>query len=73
MATKLLFEAIVGSQSYGTATPTSDEDRKFVFIQHPNDILGFKYQPQQEINKEYIWGTLQVILNLMGKLYGLLF
>lgn len=54
MDTQLIFEAIVGSQSYGTATPSSDEDRKFVYIQHPNEILGFKYQQQQEINKDYV-------------------
>ena len=54
MDTRLIFEAIVGSQSYGTATPQSDEDRKFVYIQNPNEILGFKYQQQQEINKDYV-------------------
>ena len=28
----ILFETIVGSQAYGTQTPTSDEDHKFVYI-----------------------------------------
>lgn len=65
MDTKVIFEAIVGSQSYGTATPSSDEDRKFVYIQNPNEILGFKYQQQQEINKDYVGYEIRRFVELL--------
>ncbi len=50
----IIFEAIVGSQSYGTATPLSDIDKKQVYIQEPNDILGFKYMQQIEYDKDFV-------------------
>lgn len=42
----IIFEGIVGSQAYGTATPESDIDIKGVYIQPINDIIGFKYVEQ---------------------------
>ncbi len=42
----IIFEGIVGSQSYGIATPTSDVDKKGVFIQDQDSILGFGYVDQ---------------------------
>lgn len=42
----IIFEAIVGSQSYGIATPSSDVDIKGVFIQPLDDILSFGYVEQ---------------------------
>jgi len=42
----IIFEGIVGSQAYGTATPESDIDIKGVYIQPMDDILGFKYVEQ---------------------------
>jgi predicted nucleotidyltransferase len=48
-----IFNALVGSQAYGTSTPTSDKDYKGVYVQHPNDVLGFNYiehyQPTKDI------------------------
>ncbi|NPV12924.1 MAG: nucleotidyltransferase [Ignavibacteria bacterium] len=42
----LIFEGIVGSQAYGTSTPTSDIDKKGVYIQPLEDIMGFGYIEQ---------------------------
>jgi hypothetical protein len=42
----IIFEGIVGSQSYGIATPESDVDKKGVFIQDQDSILGFGYIEQ---------------------------
>jgi hypothetical protein len=42
----IIFEGIVGSQAYGIATPTSDVDKKGVFIQDQDSILGFGYIDQ---------------------------
>lgn len=49
---KIIFKAIVGSQSYGTNTPESDVDIKGVYVQDPNDILSFNYKEQININKD---------------------
>ena len=50
-----LFYAIVGSKSYGADLDgVSDFDRKFVYAQHPNDILGFRYREHIEIDKDHI-------------------
>jgi len=42
----IIFEGIVGSQAYGISTPTSDVDKKGVFIQDQDSILGFGYIDQ---------------------------
>lgn len=42
----IIFEGIVGSQAYGTATPESDIDIKGVYIQPMDSILGFGYVEQ---------------------------
>lgn len=42
----IIFEGIVGSQAYGIATPASDIDKKGVFIQDQDSILGFGYIDQ---------------------------
>jgi len=47
----IIMEAIVGSQSYGIATPTSDMDIKGVFIQPLDDILAFGYVDQVSDDK----------------------
>lgn len=36
----ILFETIIGSQAYGTQTPESDVDKKFVYILPEDYILG---------------------------------
>jgi predicted nucleotidyltransferase len=37
------FETIIGSQAYGTQTPESDIDKKFVYILPIDHILGMGY------------------------------
>lgn len=46
----IIFDGIVGSQAYGISTPTSDVDKKGVFIQSLDSILGIGYIEQ--INDE---------------------
>lgn len=47
-----IFKAIVGSQAYGTNTPTSDIDYKGVYCQSEDALLGFGYSEQYEIGKD---------------------
>lgn len=46
----IIFESIVGSHAYGISTPSSDVDKKGVFIQSLDSILGIGYIEQ--INDE---------------------
>lgn len=62
----ILFEVIVGSQAYGTATPTSDVDKKFVYILPEDHILGTKYLPQVEVNKDYVGYEVKRFLELVA-------
>jgi hypothetical protein len=50
----IVFDGIVGSQAYGTALPTSDIDKKGVYIQPLESILGIGYieQISNESNDE---------------------
>lgn len=58
----ILFETVVGSQAYGTATPESDEDRKFVYIL-PDYLYG--YIPQIHVNKDYVGFELGEFMQLI--------
>lgn len=62
----IIFEVIVGSQAYGTATPTSDIDKKFVYILPEDYILGTKYTPQIEVNKDYVGYEVKRFLELIA-------
>lgn len=48
----LLFRAVVGSQAYGTSTPTSDIDYKGIFASDLKHLIGFGYKEQIEIGKD---------------------
>jgi predicted nucleotidyltransferase len=61
----ILFETIIGSQAYGTQTPTSDVDKKFVYILPPDFILGTGYVEQVNINKDYTGWELKRFLELL--------
>jgi predicted nucleotidyltransferase len=61
----ILFEVIVGSQAHGTNLPTSDEDRKFVYILPEEFILGNKYVEQIDINKDYTGWEIRRFLELL--------
>jgi uncharacterized protein len=62
---QIIFKTIVGSQAYGTATPTSDEDFKGVYIQDADDILTFKYQEQYEVSKDECYYEVRRFLQLL--------
>ena len=62
----ILFETIVGSQAYGTQTPTSDIDKKFVYILPQDFILGTGYVEQINVNKDYTGWEIRRFLELMG-------
>lgn len=62
----ILFETIVGSQAYGTQTPTSDIDKKFVYILPMDYILGTGYVEQININKDYTGWEIKRFLELLG-------
>ena len=62
----ILFETIVGSQAYGTQTPTSDIDKKFVYILPQDYILGTGYVEQINVNKDYVGWEIRRFLELMG-------
>lgn len=49
----ILYECIVGSQAYGTALPSSDIDKKFIYIEPLERILNQTYSIQLNVNKDY--------------------
>ena len=61
----ILFETIVGSQAYGTQTPTSDEDHKFVYILPQDYILGTGYIEQLNVTKDITGWEIRRFLELM--------
>lgn len=62
---KLIFKAIVGSQSYGTSTPESDIDYKGVYIQNNDDILSFGYIEQINVTKDETYYEVRRFLELL--------
>lgn len=61
----MLFKALVGSQAYGTATPSSDHDYKGVYVQPDNDILGFGYKEQYEDGKDEVYYEIRRFVELL--------
>ena len=64
----IIFEAIMGSKAYGTATPESDTDIRGVFIQPLDDVLqyGFVDQVSDETN-DVIFYELGRFMELVSK------
>lgn len=62
----MIFKAIVGSQSYGTSTPTSDIDYKGVYMQSTNELVGFGYKEQYEIGKDESYYELRRFIQLLS-------
>lgn len=63
----ILYKCIVGSQAYGTSTPTSDIDYKGVYIQSLNEILSInKYQEQVSFNKDECYYEIKRFIELIG-------
>jgi len=63
---KIIFRGIVGSQSYGLATETSDTDYKTIYIQSNEDILSNNYIAQIDINKDDVAYELRRFLELVS-------
>ena len=61
----ILFETVIGSQAYGTQTPTSDIDKKFVYILPMDNVLGSGYIEQINVNKDYTGWEIRRFLELM--------
>jgi hypothetical protein len=60
----LIFKAIVGSQAYGTAIPTSDTDYKGIFLASRPELDGFNYKEQIEVGKDECYYELRRFLQL---------
>lgn len=61
----IIFKAIVGSQAYSTTTANSDIDLKGVYIQSPDDILSFNYEPQINVTKDETYYEVRRFLELL--------
>lgn len=61
----ILFEAVTGSQAYGTSTPTSDIDRKFIYILPKENILGVEYVEQIQVSKDFEGFEIRRFLELL--------
>lgn len=60
----LIFKAIVGSQAYGTAIPTSDIDYKGILLADRKDLDGFTYKEQIEVGKDETYYEVRRFLQL---------
>lgn len=65
MKKELIFKAIVGSQSYGTSTPTSDIDYKGVYMQSIDDLISFNYKEQIDETKDECYYEVRRFLQLL--------
>lgn len=63
---RVLFRGIVGSQSYGLATETSDTDYKTIYIQSDEDLLSNNYIPQIDLTKDDVAYELRRFLELVS-------
>ena len=61
----LIFKAIVGSHSYGTATPTSDIDHKGVYMQDVNELISFGYKEQIDVGKDECYYEVRRFIQLL--------
>jgi hypothetical protein len=65
MNENIIFKAIVGSQSYGTATPTSDIDYKGVYMQATRDLVSFGYKEQIDVTDDETYYELRRFIQLL--------
>jgi predicted nucleotidyltransferase len=64
---QLIYQSIVGSQSYGLQTPTSDTDIKGVYMQDKKDLLvSGGYKPHVSMNKDEFYFELSNFLELLA-------
>lgn len=62
---RIIFKAIVGSQAYGTSVATSDIDYKGVYVQNPDELLGFGYKEQIDVSKDECYYEIRRFLQLL--------
>lgn len=63
---RIIFKAIVGSRAFGTNIKgSSDTDIKGVYIQHPDDIYGFAYQPHAVVGKDETYYEIHRFIELL--------
>lgn len=65
MVDNLIYKAIVGSQSYGTATPASDIDYKGVYMQPTDELISFGYKEQVELGKDECYYEVRRFVQLL--------
>lgn len=65
MRTNIIYKCIVGSQAYGTSTPTSDIDYKGVYLQTNKEILIGDYKQQFEVSKDETYYEVARFLELL--------
>ena len=66
----LLYEYVRGSQAYGLALPTSDEDTGGVFLMKNEDVLGISTNKVEQVNDERndtVWYEIGKYLELLAK------
>ena len=66
----LLYEYVRGSQAYGLALPTSDEDTGGVFLMKNEDVLGVSTNKVEQVNDERndtVWYEIGKYLELLAK------
>ncbi len=63
----IIYECIVGSTSYGTNLPTSDVDKKFIYIETLDHMLDGNYSLQLNLTDDYVGYELGRYLELLGK------
>ena len=66
-AGNLVFEAIVGSQSYGTNVASSDVDKKFIYVDTLEDILAGDSTEQLNISDDYVGYEIGRYMELLRK------
>jgi len=65
MKHRLIFETIVGSTVYGTATAKSDIDKKGVYIQTTDELTTWGYEPQINVTKDEAYFEVRRFLELL--------
>ena len=65
MKHKLIYETIVGSTVYGTATPDSDVDKKGVYTQTLDELLTWDYEPHFNVTKDESYYEVKRFIELL--------
>ncbi len=60
----IIFKTVVGSQAYGTATPTSDIDIKGVYVQEDDMLLSYQYKEQKDVSKDETYYEIKRFIEL---------